>query len=233
MLLEQLDHPYSRFLTLTYAQDPGVLDYAHFQGFMKRYREKYGPCRFLAVGEYGEQGGRGHWHAIIYGHKQEWQSYAPIKEWTDYHGYAFDGEGNHITMAYVAGYVLKKEVDLERSLLRMSLKPGIGFRAIGAFARNMALAGQKGAVFHNWPGRIRVGGRTYPLHDGALTYFKRIYLKEGGSIPINDIPHERHYLNLYYTQGDAYFEERSTRDRWSAYEKGLLGGLKQKSRQII
>jgi len=54
------------FLTLTYKEDPGLLDYGDFQRFMKRYRKAHGACRFFAVGEYGETSGRGHWHAIIF-----------------------------------------------------------------------------------------------------------------------------------------------------------------------
>lgn len=61
---------------MTYAKDPGVLDYRDFQLFMKRYREdaaerKLVPPRFFVVGEYGGLNGRGHYHCILFGHKAE------------------------------------------------------------------------------------------------------------------------------------------------------------------
>ena len=68
LLLEARDHKAARFLTLTYAVEPGKLEYSDFQKFMKRYRVIYGPCRFFAVGEYGSKTFRGHWHVLIFGH---------------------------------------------------------------------------------------------------------------------------------------------------------------------
>ena len=68
ILLERRSHTAARFLTLTYAEDPGILDVSDLQKFLKRYRDHYGECRYFAVGEYGERNGRGHWHLLIFGH---------------------------------------------------------------------------------------------------------------------------------------------------------------------
>lgn len=58
-------------MTLTYDDEHlperGSLNYSHFQAFMKRVRSKLGPTRFFACGEYGEDLGRPHFHAVLFG----------------------------------------------------------------------------------------------------------------------------------------------------------------------
>lgn len=177
--LEQLCHLHSRFITLTYAVDPGVLDYRDFQLFMKRYRESYGPCRFFAVGEYGERNARGHWHAIIFGHPQEVRGHWKCDAWT--HGFSYDGECNVKTIGYVAGYVMKGGDDVaHRKITRCSLRPGIGFDRVRAMAREAARIG-----ICAWPTSYRIGGRYYPLCDGGLACFKTEYAECGG-VPLRD-----------------------------------------------
>lgn len=178
--LEHLCHLYSRFITLTYAEDPGILDYGDFQLFMKRYREHYGPCRFFAVGEYGEKNKRGHWHVVVFGHAPERRGH-----WKDNlawsHGYSYDGNVTPASIGYVAGYVLKGGDDREhRPLTRCSLRPGIGFDRIRAMARAAVPVG-----LSSWPRSYRIGGRWYPLCDGGLAAFKVEYLESGG-VPFSD-----------------------------------------------
>jgi len=78
-------HEHSVFATLTYNDDNNSnpsLNYDHFQRFMKRLRKwqpdkRYGmvdgkrkllnPIRFYMCGEYGDQGGRRHFHVILFG----------------------------------------------------------------------------------------------------------------------------------------------------------------------
>ena len=66
-------HDYNCFLTLTYDDvhlpENGSLNKKHFQDFMKRLRFKYSdiPIRFYHCGEYGEQLGRPHYHALLFG----------------------------------------------------------------------------------------------------------------------------------------------------------------------
>lgn len=67
------------FVTFDYSPEhlrSWSLYYPDFQGFMRRLRKKYGgvsvsprggrPLRFFVAGEYGEQYGRPHWHAILF-----------------------------------------------------------------------------------------------------------------------------------------------------------------------
>lgn len=67
-------HPSNAFITLTY-DDQNVpsnysLDLRHWQLFMKRFRKSLPSkrLRFFACGEYGDQLGRPHYHAIIFNH---------------------------------------------------------------------------------------------------------------------------------------------------------------------
>jgi len=64
-------HQHNCFVTLTYNDanlPPGQsLNYRHFQLFMKRLRKRLGDdIRFYMCGEYGENFGRPHYHAILF-----------------------------------------------------------------------------------------------------------------------------------------------------------------------
>lgn len=113
------------FVTLTY--DPehlppyGDLVYKHFQLFMYKLRQKYGKgIRFYMCGEYGEQGQRPHYHAILFNHKFEdqipWKknhngdivyiSEELTKLWG--YGHATVGSATETSASYVARYVTQK-----------------------------------------------------------------------------------------------------------------------------
>lgn len=229
MLLELEEHGgVGRFLTLTYRDDPGLLDYRDFQLFMKRYRRSYGKCRYFGVGEYGERSGRGHWHAIVFGHGRQALNHLDLPEWK--HGFAYDGDANPNSIGYVASYVLKKFDQLAPSpRISCSLKPGIGFGRINAVASEAARIFAERDI-PSWPGSFHVGGTRYPLSQGALVFFKRVYLEKGGQPPRVDDPDERHMLNMYYRMGDAFLEQReiaqlkriSERTYGSSFQRGSL-----------
>lgn len=65
-------HEASSFITLTYSDEhmpaDGGVHKLEWQLFMKRLRERSSaPLRFFACGEYGEELGRPHYHALIFG----------------------------------------------------------------------------------------------------------------------------------------------------------------------
>lgn len=122
-------HEESSFITLTYAPEHlpyhGGLELKHFQDFMKRLRKSSDPkrIRFFHAGEYGEEFGRPHYHAIIFGESfcklgdvydaQEtdlgdttWSSRRLDRLWG--HGMARIGAVTFESCAYVARYVTKK-----------------------------------------------------------------------------------------------------------------------------
>ncbi len=73
ILMESKMHHQSAFITLTYADkflpSGGHLKVEHLQLFIKRLRKHITPrtLRYLAVGEYGTEKGRPHYHAVIFG----------------------------------------------------------------------------------------------------------------------------------------------------------------------
>lgn len=191
--LELRDHPASRFLTLNYSDElrPTVHEVAHLRDFMKRYRYHYGPCRFFAVGEY-DKSDKAHWHLIIFGHAPIPAAIRNVKRgahWYDNKawewGFSHDGNVTTASIGYVAGYAVKGlDAPADRQpVVRQSLKPGIGFNGISTLARACA-----SAPLTQWPSSYTVGGRRYPLSDGALARFQVSYLESGGVPPPSQTP---------------------------------------------
>lgn len=62
--------PQACFITLTYKENPVLLDKTDIQKFIKRLREKIAPqkIKYFLVGEYGDRHWRPHYHAIILGY---------------------------------------------------------------------------------------------------------------------------------------------------------------------
>lgn len=155
----------SSFCTFTYddAHDSPGLRYRDYQAFMYRLRQRVGPTRFFCAGEYGEQSGRAHFHAVLFGRdfrdgpqvgKDLYSSVTLEKCWP--HGFVSVGSVTYQSAAYVAGYCLKKVsgpkaeayytrcdwktgeiVSVPPEMARMSLKPGIGFHWFQKFWREV------------------------------------------------------------------------------------------------
>lgn len=149
-------HEVNSFVTLTYEDAPIGLQYRDFQLFIKRLRKSRSSVRFFMCGEYGENFGRPHFHALLFGvgfgdrvvHSDRggtvlYRSAELERLWP--HGFSSIGEVNFETAAYCARYVMKKVtgqaaedhyevvltsgevVKVAPEFCRMSLKPGIGF----------------------------------------------------------------------------------------------------------
>lgn len=139
------------FVTLTY--DPahlpktGSLQLEHFQLFMKRLRKKYGAgIRFFHCGEYGDNLGRPHYHALLFNHDFDDKKYFSErngnKVWTSDNlsnlwqmGFSLIGEVTFESAAYVARYVMKKVTGENKDIhyngmkpeyVTMSRRPGLG-----------------------------------------------------------------------------------------------------------
>lgn len=154
-------HSDNAFITLTYASEHlpenESLCYDHFQRFMKRLRKRVRlPVRFYMCGEYGENFGRPHYHACIFGYgfpdrKPLMRTKSGDTLFTSEllnqlwpYGISSIGDVNFQSAAYVARYIMKKitgdaafahynKVDEDGvvtsrvpEFTRMSLKPGIG-----------------------------------------------------------------------------------------------------------
>lgn len=116
-------HDDALFLTLTYKPEAlppgGTLVKSHFQEFMKRLRERVSPkeLRVFWCGEYGEELGRPHYHAILFGFWPDdsvvirrrgpiFSSRIFSETWE--HGFHGFGDVSFESAAYVARYCLKK-----------------------------------------------------------------------------------------------------------------------------
>ena len=119
-------HTQNCFITLTYddAHLPSdrSLHYRDFQLFIKRLRKRYPGrrIRYYMAGEYGENFGRPHWHACIFGldfdDKKLWKrtsSNSLLYRSADLEllwpfGYSSIGDVTFESAAYVARYIMKK-----------------------------------------------------------------------------------------------------------------------------
>lgn len=144
-------HELNQFITLTYDDKhlpaDGSLVKGDFQKFMKRLRKQHGKLRYFAVGEYGDQLGRPHYHAVLFGidfadkrphSKNEHGDQLYTSDTLDRiwgKGHAFYGKVTVQSARYVAKYCIKKvngqlADDHYGSRIPefacMSLKPGIG-----------------------------------------------------------------------------------------------------------
>lgn len=116
-------HEANAFVTPTYNDQNipayGSLDYSHLVKFLKRLRKHYGKLRYYAVGEYGDESLRPHYHLCIFGHsfsddriitRREphllWTSPMLTKIWG--HGNVTVGALTFETARYTASYVTKK-----------------------------------------------------------------------------------------------------------------------------
>jgi len=113
----------SSFITLTY-DDRNIPEYSglrydDLQKFWKRLRKTYGDLRYYAVGEYGDETQRPHYHACLFGLAFEehrtiirdtpsllWTNPELTKAWGL--GHVSVGALNFQTAQYTASYVLKK-----------------------------------------------------------------------------------------------------------------------------
>ncbi len=117
-------HEENSFITLTYSDSyypaNGSLNLSDFQKFMKRLRRSIETkIRFYHCGEYGEQYGRPHYHACIFGYsfpdKTPWKKSNEETLYRSRHletlwpyGYSSVGNVTFQSAAYVARYILKK-----------------------------------------------------------------------------------------------------------------------------
>ncbi len=162
-------HTDNSFITLTFNDqnlpDDHSLDIVVFQKFMKRLRKKISPTliRFYACGEYGENFGRPHYHACIFGFsfpdKTPWKETNGVPLYRSAlledvwpYGYSSIGNVTFQSAAYVARYIVKKitgkkaqdhyewinpstgeVIDLKPEYTNMSRRPGIGSSFLDKF----------------------------------------------------------------------------------------------------
>lgn len=175
-VMESFMHEESSFLTLTYDNDHlpagGTLVPKDFQDWLKRFRKWIAPdrVRFFGVGEYGDESGRPHYHASLFG---VGECLEPVVRETWGKGHVMLAEFNEVTAQYVAGYVVKKMTAKDDLRLngrhpefsRQSNRPGIGASAMQVLA-DAVLTDQGLDEFlatGDVPIRFQIGKRSFPL----------------------------------------------------------------------
>lgn len=133
LMLEMRESPFNYFVTLTYDQEHLPSDgvsLGEVQRFMKRLRKRLSArstkVRFFAVGEYGSQSGRAHYHLLLFTDREipcevQIRPRSTVKYWSsaDVEASWYPGcrcecvpvlgrDDNGKVASYVAGYVLKK-----------------------------------------------------------------------------------------------------------------------------
>lgn len=129
-------HEKNCFITLTFSDEallsrknPWSLDVRDFQLFMKRLRKKHGKMRFFHCGEYGDQLGRPHYHACLFGYDPDdrvhistndngdrlYSSESLSRIWP--HGYVTVGDVTFESAAYVARYITKKQTGKQSKII--------------------------------------------------------------------------------------------------------------------
>ncbi len=113
-LIHELDfHDKATFLTLTYNKEhlpeDGSLNKVVLQKFWKRLRKSLGKRRikYFACGEYGDENGRPHYHAIVFGLGLDFEDQKLVKDAWPF-GFVKAGTVTYDSCRYVCDYVLKK-----------------------------------------------------------------------------------------------------------------------------
>jgi hypothetical protein len=168
IILESSCHVSSTFVTLTYTPEHlppgGNLSREHWREFSKAIGYRY-----FGVGEYGDRGGRPHYHAVLFGIDAASATQLVSERWP--YGLTQCLPLSEALIRYVARYTSKKyrQVKDSGSLIpeftRMSTRPGLGALALPPLMD--WLTSRQGAMFvgrnGDVPSCFRSERRIYPL----------------------------------------------------------------------
>ncbi|QCQ85022.1 replication initiator protein [Blackfly microvirus SF02] len=172
---EAQGHEENAFITLTYNDENlpehSSLNYRHLQLFWKRLRKKIGKFRYYAVGEYGDENNRPHYHACIFGHawiegrqilrrtpSMLWTH--PELEWCWGMGNVSIGALTFESAQYTASYVTKK-LNNKRKYVRVDEETG----ELIALVQPRAFMSRRKAIALEWVEKW--GYNTY-AHDRVV-----------------------------------------------------------------
>lgn len=186
-------HEESCFVTLTYGPSSlpkdASLDVTHFQGFMKRLRQKVRredkkakrelrKLSYFHCGEYGEQNHRPHYHALIFGWSPDDLEYFSGKEpsatytsetldklWNK--GFTTAGSVTYQSAAYVASYIQKKVTGnaARHAYIRTLVDPDTGECTVVEVKPEYATMSRRPGIGAAWLSRF--SSDVYP-HDDVV-----------------------------------------------------------------
>lgn len=241
MMLESYKHGESCFLTLTYDGDNiptgGTLVRKDVQLFLKRLRKKFTghTIRYYAVGEYGEQSERPHYHIALYGLGRSFESIFG-ECWNK--GIVHCGDLTIHSAQYIAKYIQKgrtRKDEFTAAFLRgrepefalMSLKPGIGALAVPELAKAYTTRAGSLAVSRNGdvPDTILTGKSQMPLGR----YLKEKIREEIGLEPgWQEIPKARYQAEMQALRnevGEVAFKTQKPFVNWKKIAKREMNRL--------
>lgn len=186
-MLEAKCHETNAFVTLTYDKEhlpaDGSLDPIELRNFLYRLRQSVKPnrFRFFAVGEYGDESFRPHYHLLLFNFPVcrkgvsdfRRNSCCPVcdlvhRVWS--RGIVKVGAVTDESAAYCTGYVSKKMTRKEDPRLdgkhpefsRMSTRPGLGALALDDVASKL-LELDLHKTLPDVPSALRIGSKVMPL----------------------------------------------------------------------
>lgn len=235
-MLESLMYGQNAFATLTYSEDRlrfastglATLWPKDLQNWLKRLRAEIAPVRirFYAVGEYGDETWRPHYHAALFGlpscrrgvtgfgrigESAHWSRCCDMcrlvgETWQ--HGNVFLGNLELHSAQYVAGYVTKKMtrrnddrlVGRHPEFARMSNRPGIGSDALWEIASELMRYEPLDDRISQGdvPVALRHGGKQLPLGRYLRKKLRVLIGREGlaPDVAIQKIEEELYPLRL-------------------------------------
>ena len=170
-----------QFVTLTYSEDPGLLQYSDIQKFLRSLRKENrkagnsATIRFFCCGEYGTKSERGHWHLLLYNALSLPEGLSHIKSWP--HGFAFVGQITTASIGYTVAYTTKFSDQARPEIGKWSLRPALGAYGLDQVARifatqNIPVEGLSCMTF---------SGKKYAMDQWTKERFVAGYLAHGGS----------------------------------------------------
>lgn len=175
-------HQEACFVTLTYEDtklpEGGNLNPRDLQLFLKRLRKSIAPrrIRFFAVGEYGDQTERAHYHISLFGmcsnsvvgSPRVFGVHAIGAAWGL--GHVHVGDFNERTASYTAGYTVKKLTSAgdprlkgkTPEFMRCSRNPGLGAEAMEVIADQLLKGGHL-KDGQDVPSSLKLGKKNIPL----------------------------------------------------------------------
>lgn len=199
------------FVTLTFAKEPYEVDPRDVQLFMKRLRRELQAagrkCRYYACGEYGEDKGRPHYHALLFGVGPQERPLV-TEAWAE--GYVYSGTVTADSILYVVGYINKNT-----TLLGPQHKERFGDRREPFALMSKGL----GALWADQHKDQLVENRGSSI-KGKPTGLPRYYMRRFGMTPDLEVMTDRldrsvekwHYHFEHLQDGES-IEDRLTRSR--------------------
>ena len=239
-ILHELNYKDGCFVTLTYSNEnePAgrTLVKEHLQLFFKRLRKYLKPKRikYFSCGEYGDEGERPHYHAIVMGWRPDLEScYKPNRKqlvsreieklWS--FGYNTIGHPDREAIQYVVGYVRKKLYGVRAEEYGIRLAP-FQLQSIGI--------GKEYAMEHKEQILSERGITRNGVNVGLPRYYRKKLIEKGSAEEF--VYHERckvkrdqlkYQYEDYHDYKDAYWSDNGRRKkqneaRESLFKKGSI-----------